>query len=147
MAGSGRPVISAVDLVRRTALPGGLSLCILAACSGGESTSFPPQQWQDVQVVVETRPAPVRPGMNEFLIILTGPGGIPVSDVVVSIRTDENQPWAQTIQDGHTGVFRKAIFVAPNAAALVVNIRRDEQRQTDLYFPLALDDAGQPSGS
>ncbi|HWQ94554.1 MAG TPA: hypothetical protein VN418_03515, partial [Gammaproteobacteria bacterium] len=48
-----------------------LSVCAVA-CGTGESR-LPVQRWQDVVIGVETRPAPVVVGMNEFLVSGTRP--------------------------------------------------------------------------
>lgn len=130
-------VISARHFAASAVLAGLVALVTLSGCAG-DAARLPPQQWGDIVVIVETRPAPVRPGMNEFLVILTETRGVIVSDAVVSIRTDETRAWSQCIQDGHSGVFRKAIAVAPEDRAVTVNIRRGAD-SVDLVFPLFLE--------
>ncbi len=108
----------------------------LTACSRDEQTSLPPQRWQDLEVVVETRPAPVQRGMNEFLVIVSKRGIRPREDLIVSLRLSPADPWHQAIQDGDTGVFRKALRVTPAHHALYVQIRR-KQETGELAFPFS----------
>ncbi|MDP1708378.1 MAG: hypothetical protein Q8L89_04860 [Gammaproteobacteria bacterium] len=89
-------------------------LCLLLlACGAG--SRLPTQVWQDVTVGLETRPAPVVAGMNEFLVSAVRPTGAAEYNLLVFIRMDDDQPWVQAIQDGHTGVFRRAIAVRGDA--------------------------------
>ncbi len=94
--------------------------------------------WNGNQVVVETRPSPPVAGMNEFLVIITAPGRLPVYDVVVDLRMNGSGKWGQGIQDGNTGVFRKALRVgAEGEQYLEVRLGRDGQ-QWFLTFPLGV---------
>lgn len=119
----------------------GLLLALLA-CADKEALSLGPQQWQGMQFVVETRPTPLRAGMNEFIVIATRERGRPGVDLIVSIRANENIAWRQAIQDGYTGVYRRAIRVNdPQRDVLSVQIRNTkpeegEAAETTLYFPL-----------
>lgn len=113
-------------------------LLLLAACGGDRVADTQPQTWQDAAVQVESRPSPPRPGMNEFLVIVTGKGG-PIHDIMVSIRTDDQDPWVQAIQDGDIGVFRRAAQVAPGTrSVLQVQIKRNGGAEGVLRFPLNL---------
>ncbi len=109
-------------------------LLTLTACSQDRQAALPPQRWGDLEVMVETRPAPVRPGMNEFLVIVSKRGIRPREDMIVSLRLSPQDPWRQAIQDGDTGVFRKALRVKPVHHALYVQIRR-KQETRELSFP------------
>jgi hypothetical protein len=103
-------------------------LQILQGCSdGGNSLGIPPQRWGDAEIDVETRPLQVRPGMVEFLIIATTERGLPAHDMVVSVRMDQADPWSQTIQDGHSGVYRRAIRVAAGQDVVYVQLRRGKE--------------------
>lgn len=103
-------------------------LLILQGCSdGGNSLGIPPQRWGDAEIDVETRPLQVRPGMVEFLIIATTERGLPAHDMVVSVRMDQADPWSQTIQDGHSGVYRRAIRVAAGQDVVYVQLRRGKE--------------------
>lgn len=108
----------------------------LTACTGGEVTAaFEPQVWQGVQVVLESRPQPMRPGMNELLVLATGRRGLPVADMVVSLRTSEQEPWRQGIQDGGSGVFRRAVQMRPGDTQVFVRLQRGKA-ETVLTYPI-----------
>jgi hypothetical protein len=111
--------------------------CALAACGGSEPVAeIPAQKWLDADVRVESRPSPPKPGMNEFLVLVTGERGRPVYDLVVSLRTDDNDPWKQAIEDGRVGVYRRAVEVEPGTrSTLQVQIRRNDAESV-LRFPL-----------
>ncbi len=115
-------------------------LCLLMlACSSDEDARvrIPSQYWGDVQVRLETRPEPVRPGMNEFLIIATQKRGLPAYDMVVSLRTSSGSVWRQAIEDGESGVYRRALAVRPTDRVLEVQLRKArETAETVLRFPL-----------
>lgn len=86
-----------------------VSLLGLVACA--DTNRIPSQYWQGIQVYLETRPSPIRLGMNEFLVSTTLPVRRAVYDLVVSIRSKETAPWVQSIQDGHTGIYRRALSI------------------------------------
>lgn len=110
-----------------------LCALLLAAC-GTDEARLPVQEWQGVTIGVETRPAPVVVGMNEFLVSAQGPRGA-VYDLLIFIRMDEGQPWTQAIQDGHTGVYRRALRVLGPGQTLQVQVKRAGQ-ETVLSFAL-----------
>ena len=115
-------------------------LLLLSACSKDDIPRYPPQIWEDITVEVETRPTRITRGMIEFLVIATRPPRRPAHDLIVSIRINDKGKWHQAIQDGHVGVYRRAIFVNdPQRDVLVVKLQRDE-REGILYFPLRQDD-------
>ena len=94
------------------------------------------QKWQGVDVRVEVRPSPPRAGMSEFLVMTTGERGRAVYDLIVSLRTDDRDPWTQAIQDGQVGVYRRAVEVGPGArSVLQVQIKRKDEEGV-LRFPL-----------
>lgn len=111
---------------------------MLAGCGGDAADDIPPQKWNDLTVDVQSRPAPVVPGMNEFIVIISRGKDKPPPghDLIVSIRVDESQPWKQMIQDGFMGVFRRAVRVDnPRTQALNVQIQRGDDMGY-LRFPL-----------
>lgn len=115
----------------------GFALVLLlgfTACSRHAPVTLPPRQWQDLEVVVETRQAPVQTEMYEFLVIISKRGIRPREDLVVSLRVSPSDPWHQAIQDGDTGVFRKALQVTAAQDVLYVQIRR-KQEMGELTFP------------
>jgi len=114
------------------------ALGMLSACGGSQHADTPAQKWQNVDVRVETRPSPPQPGMNEFLVMVTGERGRPVYDLVVSLRTDDQDAWKQAIQDGQVGVYRRAAEVEPGSrSVLQVQIKRNGTESV-LRFPLKL---------
>lgn len=115
-------------------------LLLLVSCSKGESSRLGPQQWQETSITIETRPGPqVLQGMNEFIVIATKKARTPVSDLIVSLRTNEADPWKQAIQDGHVGVYRRALNVNdPQKDTLSVQIRQGDETHV-LKFPLKQD--------
>lgn len=96
---------------------------LLAACSGGSQYDPTPQKWLGNAIAVQTRPAPVEAGMNEFIIIATQPRGLPVEDLRVMIRLSDDEPWRQAIEDGATGVFRRALALREGERVLQVQLR------------------------
>jgi len=112
-------------------------LVLLSACGGDRVADTQPQKWQDAEVRVESRPSPPRLGVNEFLVIVTGERG-PVHDIMVSVRTDDQDQWIQAIQDGEVGVYRRAAKVATGTrSVLQVQIKRNGAEGI-LRFPLNL---------
>lgn len=112
-------------------------LVLLVACGGDRVADTQPQKWQDAEVRVESRPSPPRLGVNEFLVIVTGERG-PIHDVMVSVRTDDQDQWIQAIQDGEVGVYRRAAKVAPGTrSVLQVQMKRNGVEGV-LRFPLKL---------
>ena len=113
-------------------------LGILSACGGNQAVDIPMQKWKDVEVRVESRPSPPSSGMNEFLIMVTGARGRPAYDLMVSLRTADQDPWKQAIQDGQVGVYRRAADVEPGArSVLQVQIKRNGEESV-LHFPLVI---------
>lgn len=114
-------------------------LCLtmmLMACGSSGGPSFPPQQWEDVKIELETRPPKLEPGMNEFLVIATRGHTRPAHDLIVSLAINDTERWQQAIQDGHIGVYRRAIPVPdPTNDVLFVRIEHDN-REGILRFPL-----------
>lgn len=110
----------------------------VSACSGSGDVNgaFKPQVWQRIQISLESRPAPMRPGMNELLVIATSPRGLPVADMVVSLRMDEQESWRQAIQDGESGVFRRAVQMHPGDSQVYVRLRRGKA-ETILAYPIS----------
>ncbi len=113
---------------------------LLGGCSAPpDEARLEPQRWGKVIFEVESRPAPVRVGMNEFLVIATEERGRPVHDLIVSMRASDEQKWHQAIQDGLSGVYRRAIRVPSDARALTLLVQRKRSdEETELVFPFEL---------
>jgi hypothetical protein len=115
-------------------------LLLVAACGKGDAYILLPQLWNETEFLVEIRPGAPQQGMNEFVVVATETKGPPGYNYIVSIKMDNSERWAQMIQDGHSGVYRRAIGVAdPANGVLIVQIKHksDEKLQTELKFPLA----------
>ncbi|MBI5919950.1 MAG: hypothetical protein HY849_11350 [Nitrosomonadales bacterium] len=112
---------------------------LLASCGGEDAgATIPTQQWQGVEIRVESRPMPPQPGMNEFLVMATGARGRPAFDLMVSLRTSDQDVWRQAIQDGQVGVYRRAVDVEPGErSVLQVQIKRKGEESV-LRFPLGV---------
>ncbi len=113
-----------------------LLLGLLAACGGNTAQDLPPQHWHDLEVSVESRPSPPRPGANEFLVMVTNSRGRPAYNLVVSLRTQDSEAWKQAIEDGQVGVYRTAVKIEPGAAAVLQVQVRAQDGEGVLKFPL-----------
>jgi len=111
----------------------------LAACNEvKEFPQIPVQHWKEMDVRIETHPNPPLAGMSEVVVIVTGPRGRPVYDLIVSLRSDDAATWVQTIQDGHIGVYRRGVSIGfGEQAVLQVQIQQGGSTQV-LLFPLKL---------
>ena len=117
----------------------GFLVAALAACNdANESPPIPLQHWKEMDVRIETHPNPPVAGMSEIVVIVTGPRGRPVHDLIVSIRADDSVPWVQTIQDGHIGVYRRGASVGFGEKAVLQVLLQHGAEQQVLYFPLKL---------
>jgi hypothetical protein len=116
-----------------------LAAAMLIACShGDDSYVVGTAHWKDCEVTVESRPAPPRPGHNEVLVILTGARHEPIYDAVVAVRARSSSEWVQAIEDGHVGVYRRAVdFAAGQNATIEVQLRRGNDA-TVMAFPVAM---------
>jgi hypothetical protein len=111
----------------------------LAACTdASQQTSMPPQHWKTADIRIETHPNPPLAGMSEIVVIVTGPHGMPVGDLTVSLRAADSMQWVQAIEDGNIGVYRRAIDLGDKQAATVqVRLQRGAD-ETVLLFPMTL---------
>lgn len=115
-----------------------LLVTVLPGCGDGVMVVLGPQQWQDLEFRVEVHPSPPRAGMTEFVVIASREVYKPGVGLVVEIRVDEDGKWVQAIQDGFTGVYRRAVNVSdPLTQSLHVKVRRtNKDEHTLLSFPL-----------
>lgn len=110
---------------------------LLTGCSEEQAAAqIPAQKWNDYTVEMQSRPTPVVPGMNEFIVIISHGKAKPAHDFIVSVRVDDTAPWTQMIQDGYMGVFRRAVAVHdPSSEELNVQIQHGDDIGY-LRFPL-----------
>jgi hypothetical protein len=111
----------------------------LAACDGSHgSENIGTARWNGLDVSVESRPSPPRAGNNEVVVMVTGERHRPVFDAIVELRARSDADWVQAIEDGHVGVYRRAVnFGDANRAVLEVRLRRGGDEGT-LSFPLGV---------
>ena len=117
-----------------------LVILVVSACGRGNAYILPPQSWNDTEFMVEIRPGAPQKGMNEFVVISTQTDGVPGYNYIVTIKTDQNDRASQMIQDGHSGVYRRAIAVRdPLNEVLIVQIVHKEKPElkTELRYPLS----------
>jgi hypothetical protein len=108
---------------------------LLWGCGSDVSDTIGQQRLGNEVIEVQCRPTPVTIGMNEFLILATDVHGAPVHDLLVDLRMHDGDVWQQAIQDGFSGVYRKALGVESLQDQLQVRIKRNGV-ETELRFPL-----------
>ena len=126
-------------MIKRGATVAAILLVILYGCSRGEAYLLGPQMHNDVEILVEIRPGAPTVGMNEFLVMATQKNRLPATNYIVSIKLQTDDEWRQAIQDGATGVYRRAIRVNnPDSDILVVQLASKDGKQptAELGFPL-----------
>jgi hypothetical protein len=119
---------------------GALLFAALVGCGRGDAYILVPQLWNNTEFLVEIRPGAPTRGMNEFVVVATDSTGLPGYEYVVSIKMNTGPNWVQMIQDGHSGVYRRAIAIDdPQNGVLMVQIthKKEQNKQTMLSFPLA----------
>ena len=115
-------------------------LVFAVACGRGDAYVLGPKMYKDIDVLVEIRPGAPTVGMNEFLVVATHENRRPAFEYVVSIKMKGQDAWHQSIQDGETGVFRRAIRVNDpvNDVLTVQMVNKDDgQSVAELDFPLS----------
>jgi hypothetical protein len=91
-----------------------------------------------MDVRIEPHPNPPVAGVSEIVVIVTGPHGRPIHDLIISLRGNDAMPWVQTIQDGYMGAYRRSVDIGSgDAAVLQVRLQRDDIQKI-LLFPLKL---------
>ena len=111
-----------------------------SACGSGEqSGTVGTRQWGAYDVTVETRPWPPREGQNEVVVTVAGEHHRPIYDAVVTMRAQASSPWIQAIEDGHVGVYRRAVRFGPSGQNnLQVQLHRGDD-STILDFPVTVE--------
>lgn len=124
---------------RAALLAGALGAALLGGCNNGpDGSQIGMRPWGAFEVAVEVRPAPPRAGHNEVVVIITGEHHRPVYDALVAVRADAEQPWVQAIEDGHVGVYRRAVLFGHGpSVTLQVRVQRADA-QSVLEFPVTL---------
>ncbi len=106
---------------------------LMTGCDTSLGPLLPSQTWQGKVINVETRPAPMRPGMNEFLVLVNEKHKGFLSSIVLDVRTSDSG-WQQAIPDGALGVYRRALMVKdPKTVKLYIRIRDDKGKATLIF--------------
>lgn len=111
---------------------------MLSACGGGADVNIPSQNWQQFIVQVQTRPSPPETGMDEILVMVTDEHGRPGNDLMVSLRSRDQDQWIQAIEDGGLGVYRRAVELAPGDRSTLQVQLKNQDAVTVLRFPIKL---------
>ena len=112
-----------------------------------EIPTTPIKKWDEYTFRLEARPPIVEKGMMEFLTLSDFEGNLRGWDLIVYYRMGPTGRWVQAIQDGHTGVYRRALMVNdPETDVLYVHIKKNQtlqqkkenvpRKETVLEFPL-----------
>ena len=113
---------------------------LLFSCGSDAAFVLKTKVWKDISVFIEVRPNPPSPGMNELLVVATRRNGKPASDMIVSVSSDSQPKPVQTIQDGLSGVYRRAVRLDdPSKETIRVTIQSREkgaEGETVLDFPM-----------
>ncbi len=111
----------------------------VGGCGNEEQTgTIGTRQWGPYEVTVETRPWPPRVGQNEVVVMIVGERRQPIYDALVTMRAQASSPWIQAIEDGHVGVYRRAVrFGGEGQSKLQIQLQRGDEK-TVLDFPVAL---------
>ena len=118
----------------RYATMAGMAL-LTSGCGGGTQDS-PTLLWRDLQIHVESRGYGAVPEMKELLVYINKGSTLPAWDCRVEIRTSDEDPWKQAIEDGYVGVYRRAAKVDDRDHSSVQVRIRAEGDETVLIFPI-----------
>lgn len=113
-------------------------LTMLSACGEGADVNIPSQNWQHFIVQVETSPSPPETGMDEILVMVTDEHGRPGNDLMVSLRSSDQDQWIQAIEDGGLGVYRRAVELAPGDRSTLQVQLKNQDAVTVLRFPIKM---------
>ena len=105
-----------------------LTISLLIAGCAENAQRLPTQTWENLYVTIETRPPTVQKGMNEFLVIVNEDQKRVANDLIVTLQIKGQTKRHQAIQDGHVGVYRRAVNVInPDTDVLLVEIQREDE--------------------
>ncbi|MDX1810505.1 MAG: hypothetical protein R3240_01035 [Gammaproteobacteria bacterium] len=113
-----------------------LLFVLLAVACTTDIPTTPPQTWGEYSFRLEARPPVIVKGMNEFLLIGNYGERKRAIDLIVSFRIGAAGKWHQAIQDGNTGVYRRAMNVHdPKTDVLYVHVKKKGEEKV-FKFPL-----------
>jgi len=110
-------------------------MALLTSGCGGGTQDSPTLFWRDLQIHVESRGYGAVPEMKELLVYINQGSTLPAWNCRVEIRTSDEDPWKQAIEDGYVGVYRRAAKVDRDHSSVQVRIRA-EGDETVLIFPI-----------
>ena len=120
-------------------------LSLLLACTT-EIPTTPEQKWGEYTFRLEARPPIITKGMIELLLISNFKEKLRGWDLVVYYRIGPTGKWVQAIQDGHTGVYRRAMRINdPETDVLYVHVKKKD-KEVVFEYPLNYS-TGMPSNS
>jgi len=106
-----------------------IAVLFLSACTG-EIPSSPVTEWGKYTIRLESRPPVIEKGMVELLTLVDYEGKLRGWDLIVYYRMGATGRWVQAIQDGHTGVYRRAMKVEdPATDILHVHIKKAQSAE------------------
>ena len=123
-----------------------LGSLFLVSCTTEIPTS-PSTTWGDYTFRLESRPPVIEKGMMELLTLVDYQNRLRGWDLIVYYRMGPTGRWVQAIQDGHTGVYRRAMRVEdPETDVLYVHVKKNQtaeekaqnkkRKETVILFPL-----------
>lgn len=74
--------------------------------------------------------------MDEILVVVTDERGRPGNELVVSLRSSDQDRWVQAIEDGGLGVYRRAVALAPGERSVLQVQLKNKDAKGTLRFPL-----------
>ncbi len=102
---------------------------LLASCMTEIPTS-PSAEWGKYTIRLESRPPVIEKGMVELLTLVDYEEKGRGWDLIVYYRMGPTGRWIQAMQDGHTGVYRRAMMVTdPVNDVLHVHIKNKQSRE------------------
>lgn len=117
-------------------VPAVLVAIALGGCGSSEqSGTIGTRQWGPYEVTVETRPWPPQQGQNEVVVIIVGEHHEPIYDALITMRAQASSAWVQAIEDGHVGVYRRAVRFPDGPGDLQIQLQRGEEKAV-LDFPV-----------
>jgi len=119
-----------------------ITICLLIVSCGGDVPKSDVKQWKDYDFHVESRPPIVEVGMNELLFLGNYKKRGRADSLIVYYRMGEDGKWVQAMQDGLTGVYRRAMMVKdPTSDVLHVHVREKGEEIKDkgeIFFTFSM---------
>ena len=132
---------------RRSWRPAIPALALILSGCGGDTQDSPTEHWGDLLIHVEARSYSPIPGMKELLVFVNRGPTLPAWDCRVDLRTSDADPWKQAIEDGHVGVYRRALKVDDGEHSVLQIWIRVAGNETVLRIPLTRKPAPPAAGA